>query len=192
MTRNIIYMILLLIFMIIPAGSQAIENDSGEVGSKLRSGIAASYIQLMPLKSPFNQLYSTLYGASLEYITGFYDRFSIQFGTTIATRSLEENRNVSVFLNSYTIGTRLWIPGFAKLWPYLGVLARMTWCAERGEGRSANFFAYGADGLAGFSFSIFGNFSLFIQYNYTWSEVVDDNRTDISSNNLLLGFILDL
>ena len=145
---------------------------------------------IMPLGADFSDLYPNLYGLSLDYIFGG-DRsgFSLQVGCFFAGNTLENNEEVYVFLNSYSLGVRYYMPKIFSLFLYTGILARVTWCGEASPDESANFTGIGSDLFLGMDIPIQDSLGFFIQYNASLGMVLDENETNISAHILFAGAV---
>jgi hypothetical protein len=165
-------------------------------------GLSFAYRFFMPLTNPVKTYFKFHHGGALEY-SGAFGKYAAIFGggefvygtgksdtqllITIFGRGYKNSSRMTSLFNSYYIGGRFGYPVSPNFYPYIGVAAKGTWYRHTYGGTVKNHFGVGADGSAGFAFTIKEVVAFFIEFRAGWGMVFDKNKTDISGMGCSVG-----
>lgn len=174
------------------------QKDDNQKGSSFFSsypknvpaGLAASFVYFTPTKTPFKNYYDSLSGVGFDYYykLGYYVS---AVGGLNYVQADDPTGDVSVSLNSYSIGARLGYPLFGFVYPYIGAVGRITWFSERGADESVYFTGYGGDGFAGCAFIVWRTLSLWADYSMSMVTLNDEGKSDISGTVIRGGMMYE-
>lgn len=146
---------------------------------RVPAGLAVSFVYFTPLKSPFKDYYDSLIGGSLDYYHKINDYLALGAGVNYVQGD-DNTGDVTVSLNSYSIGVRAGIPLAGFLYPYISLSAEGIWFNEKGTSDSVSYAGFGAVASAGCAVVLIKQLSIFADYSYSYQKLIDDAGNDIS------------
>lgn len=152
-------------------------------------GIYLAYNHFLPMGKDYKDIYGMMYGLVGGYIYS-YNAYLSFTGDVNLVMNKDKNSNDSMLLmNSYSAGIRTGLYLHEKFYPYVGLALKGTYLREWDKRDSADFLGYGAGAIGGVDIMFKEYIGMFLQYDYSWGRINDDNKTDISGQFFSAGIL---
>jgi len=159
---------------------------SGIVSGTAPSGIYVTYSMFLPSESGFSDLYDSISGAEAGYLLPL-NRFMCLQGSASLVRGT--NKDAAMMFTSGNAAALAGIPLFNRIYTFAGISIQGSWVRESSDSDSADFFGYGAGGIAGLHINVYKSLGLFARYTWSWARVTDEDNTDIGGQYFSAGLV---
>jgi hypothetical protein len=169
-------------------------------------GLAFSYRFFMPLTAPLKKYGKFFHGGALDYTGALGKSVSLFGGGTFLYGTGKSGTSVSMtplglglngsskivsYINSYYFGAKFGYLVSEYFYPYVGLALKGTWFRYTFKGSAHDYAGVGADGSAGFAFTIERKVSLFIEFQGGWGMLLDKGKTDMSGIGAAGGLMIN-
>jgi len=150
------------------------------------SGIYVTYSMFLPSDSGVSGLYESMSGAEAGYLMCLGRFFCLQGAASLVRGT---NEDAAMMFTSGSAGAFAGLPLFSRVFPFVGIALQGTWVRESSDAESADFFGYGAGGVAGLHVSVYKSLGIFARYTWSWARVMDEEDTDIGGQYFSAGLV---